>query len=353
MSQLQLGSSVQRYIDLVMVDFKDYYKVLGLKQGAVEAEIKDAFKKLAKQYHPDSSTGDEEKFKEINEAYEVLKDHNKRSKYDSMFNYRNNFENMVRSKSEQFKYKNATASKDFSGFNSLKETLKYAEEELSRPKPPKNKKEAKFSDFFELLFGRQQEQQAAETTSKAQIPIRGEDYEMEIELTLEEASSGTVRRIEISSGPSRKIRKLEVTIPPGVRESNKIKIRSEGKPGQNGGPNGDLYLKVHLKEHPIYEIEGDDIHSELILRPEEALLGCEKYIPTLEGVVELVIPPNTQNATILRLKGKGLKSSKEGTSGDHFVHSLIQIPVLASPEELDLYRKLQDFNPTKKKNNEN
>ncbi len=320
-----------------MVDFKDYYKTLGVAQAATDAEIKDAFKKLAKQHHPDASTGNEERFKEISEAHEVLKDKIKRAKYDSMLRYRNNFESMVKSKSEAFKYKNAAA-KDFTGFDSLRETLKYAEDELLKPKAPKNKKDPKFSDFFELLFGKQQEQQTTDTT-KVQLPVRGDDHEMDIELNLEDAYAGTIKRIEIS-GANRAVRRLEVTIPAGVRDTNKIKIRGEGKPGQFNGPNGDLYLKVRIKEHPLYKIEGDDIHSELVLKPEEALLGRTKYITTLEGVLELVIPANTQNGKILRLRSKGLKSTKDGVFGDHYVHVTIKIPDNPSAEEMKLYEEL-------------
>ncbi len=320
-----------------MVDFKDYYKTLGLSQSATDAEIKDSFKKLAKKFHPDSLTGDEAKFKEISEAYEVLKDKVKRAKYDSMFHYKYNFENMVKTKSEAFKYKNA-ATKDTSGFSSLKETLRYAEEELSRAKPPRAKKETKFSDFFELLFGKQQEQEA-ENKTKIQLPVRGDDYEMDIELSLEDAYSGCIRRVEIT-GADRKPRRLEVTIPASVRDANKIKVKGEGKPGQFGGPNGDLYLKVKLKEHPSYTVDGDDIHSEIELRPEEALLGKTKYVTTLEGVLELVIPPNTQAGKILRLRGKGLKSTKHEGYGDHYAHATIKIPENPSEEEMRLYQEL-------------
>jgi len=321
-----------------MVDFKDYYRILGVAQAATEAEIKESFKKLAKQYHPDTSTGDEERFKEISEAYEVLKDKIKRAKYDSMLRYRNNFESIVKSKSETFKYKNQAA-KDFTGFDSLRETLRYAEDELLKPKPPKNnaKKDPKFSDFFELLFGKQQEQQASQASTKTQLPLRGDDHDMDIELSLEEAYAGAIRRIEIS-GANRQLRRLEVTIPAAVRDTNKIKIRGEGKPGQYGGPNGDLFLKVKIKEHPLYKLEGDDIHAELVLKPEEALLGRTKYITTLEGVMELVIPPNTQSGKILRLRGKGLKSASG--VGDHYVHTSIKIPESPSPEEMKLYEQL-------------
>ncbi len=333
-----------------MVDFKDYYKVLGVPLAATEAEIKDAFKKLAKQYHPDASTGDEARFKEFSEAYEVLKDKIKRAKYDSMLRYRNNFDSIVKSKSEAFKYKNQ-ATKDFTGFDSLRETLKYAEDELLKSKPPKNKNDPKFSDFFELLFGRQQEQQKSDT-AKVQLPVRGDDHDMDIELSLEDAYAGTIRRIEISAA-NRQVRRLEVTIPAGVRDGNKIKIRAEGKPGQFGGPNGDLFLKVKLKEHPLYKLEGEDIHSELLLKPEEALLGRTKYITTLEGVLELVIPPNTQSGKILRLRGKGLKSTKDGIYGDHYVHTIIKIPDSPSSEELKLYEELLKITKAQEDQNQN
>lgn len=327
------------------MEFKDYYQILGISHSASEAEIKESYKKLAKKFHPDTSTGSEEKFKEINEAYEALKTHERRSKYDAMFKYRNNFDTILKKQGSH--YDEQKRNEQRQRWNDIKQTIRFAEDALDKKQaPPPNKKpqkEAKFSDFFEMIFGKQQEEQQKKKTEQTkQSPQRGEDFEMDLQLSLEDAYSGTLRKIEIS-GTSRGLRRLEVSIPAGVREGNKIKIRNEGKPGKNGGPPGDLFLKVKFKEHPLYQIENDDVHSELELRPEEALLGNTKYITTLEGVLELVVPPKTQTGRILRLKSKGLYNSKEDRYGDHYVHTTIKIPDDLSEKEEELYQELLEI----------
>ncbi len=212
-------------------------------------------------------------------------------------------------------------------------------EELKRNTNQQQKKSETFSDFFEMLFGQYQEK--AGLKSKAEKPVKGEDYEMDIELSLEDAYHGAIRKIEITGG-NKGVRRLEVTIPAGVRSGNRIKVPNEGKPGLNGAPNGDLYLKVKLKEHHVFKIEGeDDIHSEIELYPHEAVLGCPKKVPSLEGVIEIVIPPKTQNGKILRLKSKGLKNAKSKNTGDHYVHVIIKIPSEISQKEQDLYKQIQ------------
>lgn len=310
-----------------MIEFKDYYKILELNQSASAADIKSSYKKLAKKFHPDASSGDEEKFKEVNEAYEVLKDKEKRSKYDSMYRYQSN---LNKQRKDPFSRKQSPLG-DFDDFM-------YSGGFTDRA--ASSKSDSSFSDFFEMLFGHYASAENAKTQNKTKK--RGEDYHMELELSLEEAFHGTLRKIEIS-GQNKKVRRLEVTIPAHVKEGNKIKIANEGKPGQNGGSNGDLFLKVKFKEHDKWRVDAYDIHSDLELEPHEAVLGAVKTIDTINGQVDLTIPPKTQNKSKLRLKDKGLKHSKTDDFGNHYVHILIKIPENPSPEEIKRYEQIRDL----------
>ena len=239
--------------------------------------------------------------------------------------------------------------KMYSGFKSFSDFDKRATEKaeegfaehkkFTKKATPGNRKRnedenGKFSDFFEMLFGQQKEELKKSNESK-----RGDDYEMPIELSLEDTFHGSIRKIEISSS-TQGTRRLEVSIPAGVIEGNKIKIANEGKPGSNGGANGDLYLIVKIKDHNDFQIEGDDVYSELELRAFEAVLGATKQINTIQGTVELVIPAQTQNNKSLRLRSKGLKR-KDGSYGDHFARISIVIPDSPSKEEVALYKELE------------
>jgi len=326
------------------MDFKDYYKTLGLNKTASEKEIKSAFKKLAKQYHPDTQGGSEEKFKEINEAYEVLKDPSKKGRYDYL--YRSAQEEKVSSTNNQHRYgNNFSNSETFQDlYNQAKERQK-KEAPQARASKVNDKTDSKnFSDFFEMFFGKHKERSQSEEKAQSQSSTKkkGDNYEMEIELSLEDTYHGCIRKIEISTAKEQ-IRRLEVTIPPGVRAGTKIKISNEGKPGTNGAANGDLFLRVKIKEHDKFWLEDDDIHSELKLEPFEAVLGCAKKIPTLHEIVELIIPPNTYNGRILRLRSKGMKNSAGVVVGDHYVHILIDIPKEISKEEIKTYQYLQEL----------
>jgi DnaJ-class molecular chaperone len=337
------------------MDFKDYYKTLGVTRNVDEKDLKAAFKKLAKQYHPDSETGSEEKFKELSEAYEVLKDKTKRGKYDYLYsNLKNPSYAQQDTRSQTYKQKKMYS--DMSSFREnvnfdeyLKQKQKEFRENQNRNKGHHQKLKDdgvdKFSDFFEMFFGKYKEKTEAQNIKKPEAK-RGEDFEMDIEMSLEDAYHGCLRKIEIT-GAGGAIRRLEVTIPQGVRTGNKIKVANEGKPGLNGGANGDLYLKVKLREHDQFWIEGDDVHSELKIQPHEAVLGCSKKIPTLEDIVELVIPPQTHNGRLLRLRSKGLKISKSETLGDHYVHVIIDIPKNLSEEEITSYKYIKELSEKK------
>lgn len=334
------------------MDFKDYYKTLGVKKDSDEKEVKDAFKKLAKKLHPDAEGGSEEKFKEINEAYEVLKDQNKRSRYDYLYSSMNNSASSSNAfsgnKSQNFKQQ-----KMYSNYGSFADFYKQKEQELreqttaskaaAQARSADPKKDESFSDFFEMFFGKQKEKAASpETESHKAKPLRGEDFEMEIELGLEDAYHGCIRKIEITT-TAKQVRRLEVSIPAGVRSGTKIKVSHEGKPGSHGGVNGDLYLIVKLKEHSQFWVDGDDVHSEMTIEPQEAVLGCVKKVTTLEDIVELVIPANTNNGRILRLREKGLKNSHGEVLGDHYVHISIDIPKKLTAEEITTYKYLREL----------
>jgi curved DNA-binding protein len=334
------------------MDFKDYYKTLGLAKTASEKEIKSSFKQLAKQLHPDTQGGSEAKFKEINEAYEVLKDPSKKGRYDYLYK--------TVQEENNFKTRDFKQSKMYSDTESFKDFYNRAKEEQKKEAPQpqgsrvNDKTDTKnFSDFFEMFFGKHRERANGESSpntttqeQKPKQPKRGEDFEMETELSFEDAYHGCVRKIEISAAQGQ-VRRLEVSIPPGVRTGTKIKVANEGKPGSSGGISGDLFLRVKLKAHDTFWLENDDVHSEIKLEPYEAVLGTAKKISTINDIVELIIPPNTHNGRILRLRSKGMKNSSGVVVGDHYVHIIIDIPKKISDEELKSYKYLKELSERK------
>ena len=280
-----------------MVKYKDYYEILGVSRNSTEKEIKTAFRKLARKYHPDANKNNkeaEEKFKGINEAYEVLGDAEKRKKYDTLGN-------------------NFRGGSDFRpppGFNDF--NFDFNNQDFT-----KTAQEAPFSDFFEMLFGEKFktrsshfEERSTQNYTRPQGKRKGEDHSINLELPLEEVYRGTIRKLDISI-PERDTKRLEVKIPPNVREGSKIRMAGQGLNGRNGGPPGDLYLVVKIKPHPIFKLDGDDIHSEITISPSDAVLGTETEIPTLDGPVKMVIPSGTQNDKVLRLRTKGLSHQKK------------------------------------------
>ncbi len=325
------------------VTYKDYYKILGVSRDASQEEITKAYKKLAKKYHPDLNPNDpsaEEKFKDINEAYEVLKDPEKRKRYDMLganWEHGQNFEPPP-------------------GFENVKFTFSSSGGEGF----------GEFSDFFELLFGNlfgggERGSFRGKKCSRAsygdpfsggnfygqdfysQQDIKGQDVEATLELTLEEAYRGGKKTISIGDGMSSKV--LTVNIPPGVSEGSKIRLAGQGSPSPTG-QKGDLYLRVKLLPHHLFKVEGKNVILDLPLTPWEAALGAEVSIPTLDGRVNLKVPPGTSSGQKLRLKGKGLgRGSKKG---DFFARVMIKVPKHLSPEEKRLYEELSkksSFNP--------
>lgn len=299
------------------VKFRDYYEILGVPRSASEKEIKVAYRKLARQHHPDANKGNkasEEKFKEINEAYEVLKDPQKRRRYDQLgTNYKAGAD--------------FNPPPDFGGFSFDFGNL------------GDMGKGSSFSDFFDLLFGHSfstTQHQGAGSAHPSRSKARF-DQEADIELTIEELAHGTTRTLQISS-PTTRTKTLEVKIPAGVSPGSKIRVPGEG--ARTLAAPGDLFLKVKVKPHPYFSIEGENLLCSLSLSPAQAVLGVETTVTTLTGPVKIRVPAGSQPGRLLRLRGRGLPKVKGGAPGDQLVRIKIAIPVKLSEQEQKLYEQL-------------
>ena len=320
-----------------MVKFKDYYEVLGVPRTATDKEIKAAYRKLARQHHPDANKGNkasEERFKEIGEAYEVLKDPAKRQRYDQLgSSYKDGSD--FRPPPE---YGNAAPGGFTFDFGSMGRGGQSAGGQGG----------AAFSDFFEMLFGQNFGTQAGSQFGSmggmggAGVPPgmqqgKRRDQELDIELTVEELAQGTTRTIQITE-PGAKARTLEVRIPAGVRAGSKIRVAGEG--GKTMAGPVDLFLKVQVKPHEYFTIDGDNLICEISLSPAQAVLGAEAAVNTLDGNIRIRIPAGTQNGRLLRLRGRGLPKLKGDTKGDQLVRAKIVIPAAVTAQEKSLYEQL-------------
>jgi DnaJ-class molecular chaperone len=323
------------------VKFKDYYDVLGTSKTATEDDIRKAYRTLARKYHPDVNPGDksaEEKFKEINEAYEVLSDTDKRKRYDQLG-------------------PNWKAGSDFTpppGRGGASEPFGDFGDGFGSYRGSSG-----FSDFFESLFGNRRG-----ARSRAGFRMRGNDVEAEITLTLEEAHRGGTRSVSLQvdepcpdcggtgskngktcptcrgAGSVRRLKSLDVTIPKGVRDGTVIRLAGQGEAGANGAQPGDFFLHVRIEPHRLFEIVGDDdIQVEVPIAPWEAALGAKISVPTLDNDVELTIPAGTQGGRRLRLRGKGL-NRRDGGRGDEYVKLKIVIPPKLTSKEKQLFENL-------------
>lgn len=298
-----------------MVKYKDYYRTLGVARNANEKDIKAAYRKVAKELHPDANPGDktaEDKFKEVTEAYEVLKDAEKRRRYDMLG-------------SNWQAGSDFTPPPGFSGFN-----FDFGDTGKGSP----------FSDFFETLFGQHfGPGNPAEPGSFVRRTAKGQDAEAEIELTIEDIARGTQRTIQVSQ-PHTKPKTLQVKIPAGVKSGSKVRVPGEGGPSASGGPSGDLFLKVKIKPHAVFTIEGENLISEAHISPALAVIGGELSVTTLDGPVKISVPPLSQNGRMLRLRERGLPQLKQAVKGDQLVRLKIVIPSTVTPEEKELYEQL-------------
>jgi curved DNA-binding protein len=301
--------------------YKDYYKDLGIGKTATPAEIKKAYRKLANKYHPDKTKGDkaaEEKFKEINEANEVLSDPEKRKKYDQFG-------------ADWKHYEEAGAQPG--GFD----WSKYASDRGKQTyRAGANESDTAFGDvaiddLFELLFG----QRSGQRPGRRSVVIKGEDLETETILSLEEAYHGTTRLIQLNG------QKIKVTIKPGVADQQMLRIAGKGGSGSSGGPNGDLYLTVKIAPHPEFHRKGNDLCRDLPVDLYTAVLGGKTLVKTLKGKVAVNIPKGTPNGKELSLRGLGMPVyAKKNEFGNLLVKVDIVLPEHLSGEEIDLFTKL-------------
>ncbi|MFV0416130.1 MAG: DnaJ C-terminal domain-containing protein [Chthoniobacterales bacterium] len=308
--------------------YKDYYKILGVSKSASADEIRKAFRKLARVHHPDvakDKKAAEEKFKEINEAYEVLSDSDKRSKYDA---YGENWEHAARAGAQGqggFQYEQAGG---FGGFPQGGEGVQYEFGGTG------------FSDFFEQMFGtRRGHARGAGAFGFEESPQRGQDIEADISVSLEEALNGSTRSISFRRSDSTTPETYTVKIPRGVREGQRIRLTGVGGKGVSGGPAGDLYMRVKLQKHPDYRVEGSQIFYDFEIPVYQAVLGSEVQIPTPDGRARLKIPAGSQSGKRFRFSGRGLPD-KDGKRGDFYVILIPQLPENLSSEAKKLWEAL-------------
>jgi curved DNA-binding protein len=320
------------------MEYQDYYKVLGVDKKATEAQIKRAYRKLARQYHPDMNPGDkkaEERFKQINEAYEVLSDPERRHKYDQLGT---SYQQYQRMGGDPRGFDWSQWMSGFGGQPGVRVSGAYSGnlDDLFG---------GDFSDFFQSIFGsmgaRQDVFRGAGTrgTRGSRVPenIRRQDYEQEIEITLEEAFAGTTRVLQ------RDGQRLEVKIPAGARTGTKVRLAGQGATGI-GGQAGDLYLVVKVLPHETFERDGDDLRCELLVDLYTAVLGGEAVVRTLGGDVKLKIPPETQSGRIIRLAGQGMPKLRDSqTRGDLKVTVRVMIPQRLTARERELFQELARF----------
>jgi curved DNA-binding protein len=309
------------------MQYKNYYGILGVEESASADEIKKAYRKLARKFHPDLNKEEnaEEKFKELGEAYEVLKDPVKRKEYDELKKMG------AFSQSGQFKpppdWESAT---HFSGGGFT------------------GASDQQFSDFFESIFGKGGNAHRTYTSRdyRQALRVRGEDLQVKFPLFLEEAFAGGSKQIDLSvpemderGRVSYKNRSLKVQLPKGMTTGQHLRLKGQGAPGIGGGESGDLFLEIELAPHPVYSVEGKNLVMNLPITPWEAALGAQIEVPTLGGKVNLKVPPNTVNGNKLRLRGKGMPGKNPG---DLMVILQVTLPSSHSSEAQALYQKLAE-----------
>lgn len=314
------------------VKYQDYYEILDVARDASQDQIHKSYRKLARKYHPDlnKSAEAEEKFKEVNEAYEVLKDPGKRKRYDALG-------------------RNWHMGQDFTpppGWDTsggqTTGGFRFSFDDIG------GLGGKGFSDFFEMLFGGNLggfTQGSNRRRSQASRPRSGQDAEAEVTIPLEDAYRGGKHTITLETSGSaalrgRTRRNLEVVIPPGVTEGRRLRLKGQGEPGALGSANGDLYLKIHIADHPVFRVDGTDLTAQVPVTPWEAALGAEIEVPTIEGVARVSIPPGFQSNQRLRLKGKGLKSGNQ--RGDLYAEIRVVVPKRVSGEERRLFEQLAE-----------
>jgi curved DNA-binding protein len=295
------------------MDFVDYYKLLGIDKSATPKEVKNAYRKLARKYHPDLNPNDKDSnrnFQKINEANEVLSDPEKRKKYDR---YGKDWQHSDQAES---------------GNNSQEQSSNARRKRYSGTNP-----EGDFSDFFESMFGG-----ASGAGRSRQVKFRGEDYNAELHLSLEDAITNHKQTLTVNE------KKIRITIPAGIENGQIVKIPGHGGSGINGGPNGDLYLKFTIADRSDIKRSGNDLYSKVTLELYTAILGGEITIDTLSGKVKLKVKPETQNGTKIKLKGKGFPVYKnDGQFGDFYITYEVKIPTDLTERQKVLFTELSEI----------
>ncbi len=344
------------------VAYKDYYKILGVEKTADAKALKQAYRRLARKHHPDINPGNKaaaERFKEANEAYEVLSDPDKRRRYDAL------------GPDWQRYAEGAGPGPGRGGAGDFRVHVQHGDL-------------GDFSEFFRTIFGDLgargrpfEDFEDVEPGGARGGPFgrgprfvrRGEDLQAPIEISLEEAAQGTRRTIELElpepcptcggtgqqgdttcptchgAGERARAHRVEVKIPPGVRDGSRVRAAGEGGVGAGGGPRGDLYLQVRVAPHPVFERRGDDLHVELPVAVWEAALGTEIEVPTLRGKVTMKVPPETSSGKTFRLPGYGVPRLRGGGQGDQFVRLKVVTPTGLTPRERELFEELRRLRP--------
>lgn len=292
--------------------FIDYYKVLGITKNATEKEIKAAYRKHARKYHPDVNPNDKEahkKFQEVNEANEVLSDPEKRKKYDQY--------------GKDWKHADQ--------FESARQSQGYSAQGAGRQTYGGGFEDQDYSDFFASMFGGGFQGAGRRTQAK----YKGQDFNAELQLSLRDVYHTHQRTLTING------KNIRITIPAGIENGQTIKIKGHGGPGVNGGPNGDLFITFNIPNDPDFKRVGDDLYKTADINLYTAVLGGEITLDTMSGKVKLKVPAETQNGTKVKLKGKGFpKYKSEGHFGDLYVTYNVKIPTNLTPEQKELFTKL-------------
>jgi curved DNA-binding protein len=309
------------------VAFQDYYEALDVPRDASTEDIRAAYRKLARKYHPDvnKEPGAEDRFKEISEAYEVLRDPEKRERYDRLG---------ANWKSGQ----DVSGDSGFGGFRSEPGGFQDVRFDFGGG----DFGGADFSDFFEGMFGGARRRGGRRTGGFNGFATRGGDQEAVLELSLEEAAAGGRRKISLGDG-----RDYEVNVPAGVRDGQRIRLAGEGGRGVGEGPSGDLFLRVRIRPHPRFRLEGRDLYVDLPVAPWEAALGATVEVPTLTGTARAKVPAGSSSGRKLRLRGQGMPGPKGG-HGDLYAVVKIEVPKTLTNEERELWERLaavSNFNP--------
>lgn len=290
--------------------FKDYYKILGLENNKVNIdEIKNAFHNQAKKYHPDVNDGREaeERFKDINEAYRVLSNNTSKRKYDRIW---------------------------YSHVGKKIDKQKDREERETR------------TDLWSLLFGINKVEKVKRTKTK--VPAKGDNVETQIDVGIKQAFYGTNKKISLRTIDG-KMTTFDVKIPAGIRNGEKIRLIGQGKQGQNGGKNGDLFIKVNIEDSNIYKLHGYDIYTDLLLTPWEAVLGTKAQIETIDGESKIYVPQGVVSGEKIKIPAKGYKDGKGGR-GDLIAQVKIVVPKNPSEEEIEIYEKLKNISKFEPRN---